>query len=120
MALARALATAAATTPNAPIDAITIRLKGEPATVDVSLGRAGGGEDRRLVIDARSGRLRREASYVDKAFINRVHSGEAFGDGGLAAAMLWGLALVAISVSGTVIYFTMRRRNPSGLQRVFW
>ena len=119
-ALARALATAAATAPNAPVDSITMRLKGQPATVDVFLGRPGGGEDRRLVIDARSGRLLQEATYVDKPFIKRLHSGEAFGDGGLVAAMLWGLSLTAMSVSGIVVYFTMRRPNRTGLQKVFW
>ena len=34
--------------------------------------------------------------------------------------MMWGLALAALSISGIVIYFTMRRRNASGLQKVFW
>jgi uncharacterized iron-regulated membrane protein len=119
-ALARALRTAAAHAQGAPIDSITLHLKDDPPTVDVYLGLPAGGEDRRLIIDARSGQLLREASYVDKPFINRLHSGEAFGDGGLVAAMLWGLALALLSVSGIVIYFTMRRRNPVGLQKVFW
>ena len=119
-ALGRALATAAARAPNTPIDSITMRLKGEPRTIEVSLGKPAGGEDRRLIFDARSGQLLREASYVDKPFIHRLHSGEAFGDGGLVAAMVWGVALAGISVSGIVIYFTMRRRNPVGLQKVFW
>ena len=118
--LARALATAAARAPNAPIDSVTIRLKGDPRTIELYLGLPTGGEDRRLVFDARSGQLLQEASYLDKPFIKRLHSGEAFGDGGLVAAMLWGLALAGISVSGIVIYFTMRRRNPVGLQKVFW
>ena len=118
--LARVLATAAARAPNAPIDSITMRLKGEPRTVELFLSLPTGGEDRRLVFDAQSGQLLREASYVDKPFLHRLHSGEAFGDGGLVAAMIWGTALAAISVSGIVIYFTMRRRNPVGLQKVFW
>ena len=118
--LARALATAAAQAPGAPIDAITLRFKGEPQTVDVSLGRPGGGEDRRLVIDGKTGALISEESYVDKPFINRLHSGEAFGDGGLVVAMIWGAGLAFLSASGLVIYCTMRRRNAAGLQRVFW
>ena len=119
-ALARALATASAQAPNSPIDSITLRLKGGPRTVELSLGLPAGGEDRRLIIDAGTGRLLREATYVDKPFLKRLHSGEAFGDGGLVAAMMWGLALAALSISGIVIYFTMRRRNASGLQKVFW
>lgn len=36
------------------------------------------------------------------------------------AAMLWGSAFAVISLSGLLIYFRMRRRNPVGLQKVFW
>jgi uncharacterized iron-regulated membrane protein len=57
---------------------------------------------------------------VDKPLINRIHSGEAFGDGGLVAAMFWGLALIAITISGIIVYWSMRRRNAAGIQRVFW
>lgn len=117
---ALALATAAREAPGAPVDRVTVQFKGEQPTIDVYLGRPGGGEDRRLVIDARSGRLLRTDTYVDKPLLNRVHSGEFFGDGGLVFAMLWGLALAALSVSGFVIYFAMRRRNPTGWQKVFW
>lgn len=118
--LTRALATAAAQAPGAPIDAVTLRFKGEPQTVDVFLGRPGGGEDRRLVIDGRTGALVRTDTYVDKPFFHRLHSGEAFGDGGLLMAMFWGTGLAFLAGSGLVIYFTMRRRNPVGIQRVFW
>ena len=106
--------------PGAPIDTITLRFKGEPQTVEVFLGRPGGGEDKRLVVDGRTGALLREDGYVDKPFIHRLHSGEAFGDGGLVVAMIWGTALAFLAGSGLVIYVTMRRRNPVGMQRVFW
>jgi uncharacterized iron-regulated membrane protein len=118
--VARALPVAAARAPGAPIDSITMHLKDTPPTVHVYLGRPGGGEDRRLIIDATTGRLVTEAPYVDKAFINRVHSGEAFGDGGLVMAMAWGNALALMSVSGVLIYFSMRRRTATGLRKVFW
>ena len=118
--LARALTTAASHAPGAPIDSIRLRFKGEPQTVDVYLGRPGGGEDKRLVIDGKTGALIREDSYVDKALINRIHSGEAFGDGGLVVAMCWGAGLAFLSASGLVIYWTMRRRNAAGIQKVFW
>ena len=29
-------------------------------------------------------------------------------------------AIVSLTVSGFVIYLTMRRRNPVGIQKVFW
>ena len=118
--LSRALATAAAQAPGAPIDAITLRFKGEPQTVELFLGRPRGGEDKRLVFDGRTGTLLRQDSYVDKPFVHRLHSGEAFGDGGLVVAMIWGSALAFLGGSGFVIYWTMRRRNAAGLQRYFW
>ena len=116
----RAMARARAEAPGAPIDRIQVQFKGPQPTVDVFLGKPGGGEDRRLVFDAASGALLRAESYVDKPLIHRIHSGEAFGDGGLVFAMLWGTTLSFLTVSGFIIYLTMRRKNRTGLQRVFW
>lgn len=118
--IARALTRAAAEAPGAPIDKVQARFKGNPPTVDVFLGKPGGGEDRRLVFDAKTGTLLRTEAYVDKPLIHRIHSGEAFGDGGLVFAMVWGSALAFLTISGVIVYLTMRRRNPTGLQRVFW
>ena len=118
--LARAMETAAREAAGAPVDRIAIAFKGEQPTVEMSLGRPAGGEDRRLIIDARSGRLLRTDAYIDKPVLNRIHSGEFFGDGGLVFAMLWGSSLAFLAISGLVIYVAMRRRNPVGLQKVFW
>ena len=118
--LQTALATAARQAPGAPIDQITLRLKGPQPLVAVYLGKAAGGEDRRLEFDLTTGALLRTADYVDKPFLNRVHSGEAFGDGGLVAAMIWGLSLIVVTISGIVIYWSMRRRNATGIDRYFW
>ena len=41
-------------------------------------------------------------------------------DGGLVVAMLWGLTLIILTLSGLIIYFLMHRRNLKGIQRVFW
>jgi uncharacterized iron-regulated membrane protein len=119
-ALQAALASASREAPGAPIDQITLRFKGQQPVVSVYLGRPGGGEDRRLEFDQRTGAFLRAASYVDKPLINRIHSGEAFGDGGLVAAMLWAIALIAITVSGIIIYWSMRRASATGIERLFW
>jgi uncharacterized iron-regulated membrane protein len=119
-AVTRALATAASEAPGAPVDRVVVQFKGDRPTVDVYLGRPAGGEDRRLVMDAGSGALLRVDTYADKPLLNRIHSGEFFGDGGLVVAIVWGTALVALSLSGLAIYLSMRRRNRTGLQRVFW
>jgi hypothetical protein len=34
--------------------------------------------------------------------------------------MFWAIALAVLTASGLVIYWTMRRQKPVGLQKVFW
>jgi len=118
--IAKAMAASEQRAPGAPIDRITTQFKGDPPTVTVYLGKPGGGEDKLFVFDARTGTLIKEDAYADKPLLNRVHSGEWFGDGGLVFAMVWAIALATLTISGLVIYWTMRRKNPVGLQKVFW
>jgi uncharacterized iron-regulated membrane protein len=118
--LARAMATVAATTGGAPIDRITMQFKGDMPTVTIFTGKPAGGEDRQFVVNARTGALVRTDAYVDKPFLNRLHSGEAFGDGGLVFAMLWAVALFVLSITGLIIYLRLRPRAPTGIQKVFW
>jgi uncharacterized iron-regulated membrane protein len=118
--LQRALSTALTTAPGAPIDKIVLQFKGDHPTVEIFTGKPDGGEDRRLIFDARTGALNRTEAYVDKPLVHRIHSGEFFGDGGLVFAMFWGVAMAVLTVTGTWIYFTMRRPNQAGLRKVFW
>jgi uncharacterized iron-regulated membrane protein len=118
--ISKALAAASQRAPGAPIDRITVQFKGQPPTVTVYLGKPGGGEDKLLVFDAQTGVLIKEGAYADKPVLTRIHSGEWFGDGGLVFAMFWAIALLVLTISGLIIYWTMRRRNASGLQKVFW
>lgn len=118
--IARAVTAAQQRAPGAPIDKITTQFKGTEPTVTVFLGKPGGGEDKLFVFDASSGALIKESAYADKPLLNRIHSGEWFGDGGLVFAMFWAIALAMLTVSGLIIYWTMRRKNPVGLQKVFW
>ena len=94
--------------------------RSDPPAVAVYLGKPSGGEDRRLLYDARSGQFLREEPYIDKPFLTRLHSGEAFGDWGLALGTAWGAALVALLATGLVIYLAMRRPGRKGLGRLFW
>ncbi|HEX5051967.1 MAG TPA: PepSY-associated TM helix domain-containing protein [Planctomycetota bacterium] len=116
----RAFAAMSQRAPGAPIDKVEIKWKAEPPTVTVYTGRRGGGEDKRFVFEARTGNLLETGDYVDKPFLYRLHSGEAFGDGGLVVAMGWGLALVLLTLSGTVIYWQMRRPGGRGWKRFYW
>jgi uncharacterized iron-regulated membrane protein len=118
--IGQAMATAQSKAAGAPIDKITVQFKGDQPTVTVYLGKPGGGEDKLFVIDAKSGQLLKEDTYADKPLLHRIHSGEFFGDGGLVFAMFWGIALAVLAVSGLWIYWTMKRRNPVGWQKVFW
>lgn len=118
--LLRALATVAQRAPGAPVDRVVLKPKGDRPTIEISTGRRGGGEDRRYVLDARNGALLGEESYVDKPLLWRLHSGEFFGDGGLVAAMVWGLALVVLTITGVVVYWHMRRPGAIGWRRLFW
>jgi len=118
--LARAIKTVAATAGGAPIDKITMQFKGDQPTVTIFTGKPTGGEDRQFVVDARTGTLLRTDVYADKPFLNRLHSGEAFGDGGLVFAMLWAVALFVLTVTGLIIYLKLRPRVTTGIQKVFW
>ncbi len=119
--LARAFASAHQVSPNAPIDKIEMQFKGDEPTVTVFTGKPTGGEDRKLVFSAKTGALVANEVYADKPFLYRLHSGEAFGDGGLVVAMFWGLALAILGSTGLIIYWTMRgKRELKGMKRVFW
>ena len=105
--IAKAISTAAAQSPGAPVDKVSIEFKGDRPMVVVYIGKPGGGEDRKFIVDAKTGELLRTEAYVDKPFLVRLHSGEAWGDGALVVAMCWGASLVVILLTGVIIYFKM-------------
>jgi hypothetical protein len=118
--VARALKAITDSVGELPIDKIEQQFKGDHPTVTIFTGKPTGGEDRKFVVDANSGRIVSVEAYADKPLLYRLHSGEAFGDGGLVGAMFWGTALVILTVSGFIIYFLMRGRNLQGIRKVFW
>lgn len=118
--LARAVTTVAGASNNAPIDKIELQFKGDAPTITIFTGKPAGGEDRKFVVNAKTGALVKTEDYADKPFVWRLHSGEAFGDGGLVVAMFWGLALVLMSISGLFIFWRMRRRDVTGWRKYFF
>ena len=121
--LATAMAGAAQRAPGAPVDKVTIELKGKSPTITVYVGRVSGGEDKRLIFDGTTGTFMHIDDYSDKPLLHRVHSAEVFGDGGLVASMLWGLVLLALTISGFLLYWRlMRIDRPDrvGLKRFFF
>jgi len=118
--IAKALTEAAARVPGAPVDKVLVDFKSDPPSVAVYLGGPEGGEDRQLLYDARTGQFLGEKPYIDKPFLTRLHSGEAFGDWGLVLGTAWGLSLVTMLGTGLVVYLAMWRPGRKGLKRLFW
>lgn len=118
--IVRAMAAVATRSAGAPVDKLEVQFKGPRPTVTLFTGKPNGGEDRKLVFDARTGALVSDEAYADKPFLYRLHSGEAFGDGGLVVAMMWGLTLIVLTVTGLIIYLKLRRGTLTGIRRVFW
>jgi uncharacterized iron-regulated membrane protein len=118
--IARAFATAATQSKGAPVDKLEVQFKGPRPTVTLFTGKPAGGEDRKFVFDGRTGRLLSNETYADKPFLYRLHSGEAFGDGGLVVAMTWGLTLLVLTITGLIIYLKLWRPGQTGIRKVFW
>jgi len=121
--ISTAMTNAAAQAPGAPVDKVVMEFKGQTPIIAVYTGKPTGGEDRRLVFDAKTGAFLRNDSYVDKPLIHRIHSAEAFGDGGLVVSMIWGIALLALTLTGFLLYWRlMRVERPDrvGLKRFFF
>jgi uncharacterized iron-regulated membrane protein len=118
--VSRAIAAVNTRAPGAPIDKIEAQFKGDNPTVTIFIGKPTGGEDRKFVVSARTGAIESVEDYADKALLVRLHSGEAFGDGGLVVSMLWGLSLAILSITGLIIYLRIRRPGATGIRRVFW
>ena len=60
-------------------------------------------------------------------WVVRLHTGEILGDGGKFLGLAWGLALVAMSITGIILYLKMLRARRtgaagkvSGWRRYFW
>ncbi len=117
--VARILDTARARAPNSPIASVS--LKGGAGNIrgEVLLP---GDPPRQLTIDARSGRLLSDERYEKDSLILRIHSGAILGEPGVVLGVLWGSALVLLSITGGWVYLAMyrRRRKVSGKGGLFW
>jgi hypothetical protein len=107
-----------------PLDKIVWQLKGDAPTITFFFGPKGQQTGRRIAVHARTGEVLSVEDYAEDSLILRLHSGEAFGDGGMVLGMVWGTLLFALTVTGIIIYFRMKPRNPriprTGIRKVFW
>ncbi len=117
----KARAAAAARAGAQPLDKLVWQLKGDAPTITFIFGPQGQQAGRRIAVHARTGEVLSVEDYAEDSFILRLHSGEAFGDGGMVLGMVWGTLLFALTVTGIIIYFRMKPRTPrTGIRKVFW
>ena len=117
----QARAAAAARAGAQPLDKMVWQLKGDAPSIIFFFGPQGQQAGRRIAVHASTGEILSVEDYEENSLILRLHSGEAFGDGGMVLGMVWGTLLFALTVSGIVIYFRMKPRTPrTGLRKVFW
>jgi hypothetical protein len=117
----KARAAAAAQAGSQPLDKMVWQLKGDAPTITFFFGPQGEQAGRRIAVHAHKGEVLGVEDYAEDSLILRLHSGEAFGDGGMVLGMVWGTLLFALTVTGIIIYFRMKPRTPrTGIRKVFW
>lgn len=117
--LGRTLDAARARAPNSPIASVSLKSEGDEVQGVVILT---GDPPRQLTVDARSGRLIKDERRDPDSLILRIHSGAILGEPGVVLGVLWGSALVILSLTGAWVYLSMyrRRRKVSGKGSLFW
>ena len=117
--LSRTLEAARVRAPGQPVASVELRLGGEEPQGVVTLP---GEPGRQITVDARDGKITKDEKHEAESLILRIHSGEILGEPGVVLGVLWGLALVALSVTGLVVYLDMytRRRKARGKTGIFW
>src|SRR5258708_5745755 len=105
--LQRALAVARQRAPGVPIVSVTMMM-GEQPKVFVRLP---GDPGRQIAIDGRRGTVLADDLFQPESLLQRIHDGSILGDPGVAMGLVWGLALVVLSITGFWIYADMYRRR---------
>lgn len=115
----RARAAVQAKLGNGKLDAVEIQLKGEHPTVTFHVV---GASARKVVVNADTGTIEKDEPDVRESFILRLHTGEVFGDGGVVLGMVWGTALVVLTLTGIYLYWQMYRARAKvkGWKHIFW
>ncbi len=107
---------------NRPVAAIDWMIK---APVPAFVFHLDGSEPMKVTVAASSAMIIKSES-AEEDWVMRLHTGEILGDGGKFLGLAWGVALVAMSVTGIILYFQMlsKRRGAAGQvrgwRRYFW
>jgi len=121
-ALERARAVVLAWFGDRPVASIDWRIK---TPVPAYVFPLDGAQPIRVTVDAKTADVIKSESD-EEDWVMRLHTGEILGYGGKFVGLAWGLALIAISVTGIIVYFQMlsKRRGAAaqvrGWRRHFW
>jgi uncharacterized iron-regulated membrane protein len=117
--IARTLDAARARAPASAVSSVSLTGDADDLKGEVVLA---GDPPRTITVDARSGRLIGDERRDKDSLILRIHSGEILGEPGVFLGILWGVALVILSLTGGWVYLAMyrRRRRASGKGALFW
>ena len=122
-AFERARGVVAARYPDVPVASVDWHIKGETPAYTFHLE---GAEPLKVAVATATGAII-SAEPDGESWIMRLHTGEIIGDGGKVLGLLWGLALVAMSVTGFIVYVKMLNARKtggagkvSGWRRYFW
>ena len=85
-----------------------------------------GAEPLKVTVNAATGGIMRSETDGED-WVMQLHTGEILGDGGKFLGLAWGLALIAMIVTGIILYFKMLRARRTGSaskvhgwRRYFW
>lgn len=116
--LTRTLDAARSRAPDSPVTSVSLKMDGSTVQGVVMLP---GEPPRQLLVDARSGRVLGDERRERESLAMRIHSGEILGEPGVVLGILWGSALVILSVTGGWVYLDMyRRRRKAAKRGLFW
>lgn len=111
------LAVKASVGADVPIDSVEVQLKDTPRKFIVWTSSGGGAKKAdplKVTVNAETGAVLKTESGERESLILRLHTGEVFGDGGVVLGMIWGTALVVLTITGGWLYYRMwsaRRRS---------
>lgn len=108
---------------NRPIASVDWVIK---APVPVYVFHLDGAEPVKVTINAATAAII-ETAPDGEDWVKRLHTGEILGDGGKFLGLAWGLALIAMSITGIILYLQMLRGRRTGSKgkvrgwrRYFW
>lgn len=117
--LAKAQAAVKAKIGGDKLNGVELQLKGEHPTFVLHTA---GKTDQKFVVNADTGAIEQQTGDERESLLLRIHTGEVLGDGGVVGGMLWGTALVAMTITGAWLYWQMyrARAKKNGWKRIFW